>query len=44
MFLALCHRGHVTSTMLINFHFLVLKSLHINLVEKGTVGFEKNKF
>ena len=27
------HLGHVTSIMLINFHFLVSKSLHKNLVK-----------
>ena len=29
--------GHVTSIMLVNFHFLVPKSLHKNSVENGSV-------
>ena len=40
------HLGHVTSMMLINFHFLVSESLHTKFVQKGPVVSEKsiNKF
>ena len=31
------HLGHVTSIVLMNFHLLVFKSLHKNLVENGLV-------
>ena len=37
------HLGHVTSMMLLNFRFHVLKSLQ-NLVKKGPVVSEKSKF
>ena len=38
------HLGHVTSIMLLNFHFHVLKSLHTKFGQKGPVVFEKSKF
>ena len=39
------HLSHVTSVMLINFHFHVPKSLHIkHLVENGPVVSGKNNF
>ena len=38
------HLGHVTSVMLINFHFLVTKNYIQNLVGNGSVVSEKSKF
>ena len=38
------HLGHVTSIMLINFHFLVPKNYIQNLVENGLVVSDKSKF
>ena len=38
------HLGHVTSIMLINFHFLVPESFHKNLVQIGKVVSEKILF
>ena len=38
------HLGHVTSIMLINFHFLVTGSFHTNLVQNGSVVSEKRRF
>ena len=38
------HLGHVTSIMLINFHFLVPESFHANLVQNGSVVSEKIRF
>ena len=38
------HLGHVTSIMLINFHYHVPKSLHTILVKSDTVVSEKKKF
>ena len=38
------HLGHVTSIMLMNFHFLVPKTYIKNLVENGQVVSEKSKF
>ena len=38
------HLGHVTSIMLLNFHFHVLKAYIQNLVKNGPVVFEKSKF
>ena len=38
------HLGHVTSIMLINFHFLVLESFHTKLVQNGSVVSEKIRF
>ena len=32
-----CHLGHVTSIILSDFHFLVPKSFHTNLVQIGRV-------
>ena len=36
--------GHVTNIILTYFHFLVPKSFHPNLVKRGQVVAEKNKF
>ena len=38
------HPGHVTNIIFINFHFLVYKSLHTNLIENGQVVSEKSRF
>ena len=38
------HLGHVTSIMLINFHYLVPESFHAKLVQNGSVVFEKIRF
>ena len=38
------HLGHVTSIMLINFHFLVPESFHAKLVQNGSVVSEKILF
>ena len=38
------HIGHVTSITLINFYFIVPKSLYINLVENNSVVSEERKF
>ena len=38
------HLGHVTSIMLINFHFLVPESFIQNLVQNGSVVSEKMRF
>ena len=38
------HLGHVTSIMLINFHFHVPKSSHAKYGLNGTVVSEKSKF
>ena len=38
------HLGHVTSTMFLNFHFLVPKAYIQNLVKHGPVVSEKSKF
>ena len=38
------HLSHVTSIMLMNFHFLVHKAYLQNLVENGPVVSEKSKF
>ena len=38
------HLGHVTSIMLLNFHFHVLKSLHTKFGKKDQEVSEKSKF
>ena len=39
------HLGHITSIMLINFHFHVYPKAYIqNLVKNGPVNYEKSKF
>ena len=36
--------GHMTSVMLIEFHFLILRSSHTEFDESGSVVSEKSKF
>ena len=38
------HLGHMTSIMLMNLHFLIPESLHIDLVETGLVVQRKTSF